>query len=175
MNLSLPVRVVALGLLVVVLGSGAFALIALSHKGAAPPLVIKPAQLSHHSATARATTHTASRAHSAPRVVVDSTLPPTLRAALEQHRVAVAVLYAPNIAAEAGSVSAARDGAAAARAGFVAFDVRDEATAEALANRFPGLSDPMVLVLRRPGVVLLALDGVQDATTVYQAAVQAGA
>jgi hypothetical protein len=81
-------------------------------------------------------------------------------------------LYAPNIAAEAGSVDAARAGAKAVGVGFAALDVRDPRTAEAVASAFPGVGDPSVLIVRRSGKIVLELDGVEDATTVAQAALQ---
>lgn len=169
MTISPPVRILALVGILAALGIGLFTVLALDHKSAAPTTVSTPLHVVHHTTTVPVT-HTVR-----PRVVapaVDQGLPQALRQALVASPVAVAVLYAPDVTAEAGSVNAARAGAQAAGVGFAALDVRDPRTAEAVANAFPGVGDPAVLIVRRSGTVVLELDGVEDATTVAQAALQ---
>jgi hypothetical protein len=174
MTISPPLRIVALCGLLAVLGGGLFALLALDHRhgvlvrhGVQAPSVRK-SEVTHRSASH----HAPVVLHTSVARQLDSGLPAALRHALAESSLVVAVVYAPNIAAEAGAVSAARAGAQEAHVGFVALDVRDAQTAETLATIAPGVSDPAVLIVRRPGTIALDLDGVQDATTVAQAALQ---
>jgi hypothetical protein len=106
----------------------------------------------------------------APKVKLDPTLPAPLRKALSQSRVVVAVLYAPDVPGDSEAVSEARKGAQAAHVGFTILNVRNEAIARAVARQVQGASDPAVLVVRRPGIVALKIDGFVDAAAVAQAA-----
>jgi hypothetical protein len=168
-TVSPQLRIAALCGLVVAIAAGLFAVLELGHRQSlhAAQVSVRPPQLAHRPPVRQAPT---TRHPVVPRVA--SGLPAALRQALLRTPLVVAVVYAPNIAAEAGAVGAARTGAAEAHAGFVALDVRDAKTAEALATIFPGVADPSVLVVRRPGIIELDLSGVQDSTTVAQAALQ---
>jgi len=174
-QISPKMRIVAgagLGLIVLL---AAFKLLVLSHKSQASP----PAPVVHHPVTAvhrrtvpadKAATHVHHAKPSAPKIHLDPSLPVPLRLALLQSRVVVAVLYAPDAPGDAAAVSEAREGAHDAHVGFAMLDVLNEATARALAQEVDGVSDPTVLVVRRPGTVAMRLDGYVDADVVAQAA-----
>jgi hypothetical protein len=168
MTIAPQVRILVLVGVLAALGIGLFSVLALDHRSATPPAVSPPLHVAHRSTTAPV-------AHARPSPAVpsiDPALPQPLREALRTSPIAVAVLYAPDVPAEAGSVDAARAGAHEAHVGFAALDVRDPRTAEALVYAFPGVGDPAVLIVRRSGAVAVELDGVQDATTVAQAALE---
>ena len=173
MTISPPLRILALCGVLAVLGGGLFALLALDHRsGVLAHLGVQASSVRTPEVTHRSASHHTPVVHNPVARQLDSGLPAPLRHALAENSLVVAVVYAPNIAAEAGAVSAARAGAQEAHVGFVALDVRDAQTAETLATIAPGVSDPAVLIVRRPGTIALDLDGVQDATTVAQAALQ---
>lgn len=105
----------------------------------------------------------------APAVVVASGVPSTVAAALQNHSVVVAALYAPDAATDPTAVAEAQAGAQLAGAGFVKLDVLDEAVAKQLARVAGHLSDPAVLVFRKTGVAI-RIDGFADRDVVAQAA-----
>jgi hypothetical protein len=163
-SLSRQTKIIALAGLALLLGiAGLGSFVLARQKVAAQPVVV-----THHDAkpVQEARTH-----GSRPRI--DAALPATLRAALARSATVVAVLDAPGIAGDAGAVKAARTGAKAAHVGFAVLNVRNEATAAALAQQAPGATDPAVLVVRRPGTIAVELDGYADSETVAQAAVDA--
>jgi hypothetical protein len=136
------------------------------HAKAAPKA---PAHHARKAAAHPARKAVAHRAHPA-RPKIDPTLPAALRRALVHSRVVVAVLYAPDAPGDGEAVDAAREGAHAARVGFVMLNVRNETVARAVAKQVAGTSDPALLVFRRPGTVALKIDGHVDAEAVAQAA-----
>ncbi len=152
MKLSLPVKIAAAAGLVLALAAGTFDVT--HRKTAAGPVAV----------AAPATAQT----HAAPQI--DPNLPAPLRAALVDNAVVVAVLDAPGIGDDDDAVAQARQGADAAHVGFALLNVRDEATAEALAQTAPNATDPAVLVVRRPGTIAFELDGFADSQSVAQAA-----
>jgi hypothetical protein len=173
-------RIVAfagLGLVVVLV---AFKLLFLSSGNKAqPPLVIvhhkgvvHPRSVPVHKIGAKPTKARHVRP-AAPKLNLDPTLPAPLRKALSRSRVVVAVLYAPDVPGDSEAVSEARKGAQAAHVGFTMLNVRNEAIARAVARQVQGVTDPAVLVVRRPGTVALKLDGFVDAAVVAQAAADA--
>jgi hypothetical protein len=186
MTVSLPptTRLVALvGLLCAcALGSGAL-LLARRHATTTPasaPVAVHPHSKSvttaHHPATARH--HVTAPVKPAPSltpkpkasaVVVDSKIPTAVAAALQNHTVVVAALYAPGAATDPTAVAEAQAGAQLAGAGFVKLDVLDESVAKQLARVADNLSDPSVLVFRRTGVAG-RVDGFADRDIVAQAA-----
>jgi hypothetical protein len=109
-----------------------------------------------------------------PAVVLLPGLPHGLAKALRRERVVVALVYAPH-AGDMGALKQARAGAHEVGAGFVALNVFDERTARPLEQLVGPISDPSVLVVKRPGKVAMRLDGFADAATVAQAAHNAGA
>ncbi len=154
--------VVLIGI-IVALALGVAALFELQHSGSHAQAPFVPARMVVHQAPAAAKKKAAAA----------TAMSATLRHQLRLHRVVVAVLFASGVPDESGLVKAAKLGARAAHAGFVVFDVRGEKTAELVAQKYPGTSDPAVLILRRPGSVITALPGVQESQTVTQAVVDA--
>jgi hypothetical protein len=122
-----------------------------------PPLVIH-----HHPAAAKKPTKAPPK--------VDPSLPAALRTALARHPVVVAILFSPAVPGDSGAVTAARQGASSAHVGFAALDVHQEWAARTAALKLAVLSEPSVVVIRRPGTVSLVLPGYEDAQAVAQAA-----
>ena len=109
-----------------------------------------------------------------PVVVLNPGLPANLARALRSERVVVAAVFAPG-AGDREAVAQARAGAKAMGAGFVTLNVLEERKARALQKLVGPISDPAVLVFKRPGTIVFRADGFADATTVAQAARIAGA
>jgi hypothetical protein len=101
-------------------------------------------------------------------------LPANVARALRREPVVVASVWAPGTG-DAGALAQARSGAKASGAGFVALNVLFEGHAKALERLVGPISDPSVLVFRRPGKVVNRLEGFADSATVAQAAHNAGA
>ena len=147
-------------------------LVIVHHKGVVHPRSVPV----HKVGTKLAKTKPAKAKHvrpAAPKLKLDPTLPAPLRKALSRSRVVVAVLYAPDVPGDSEAVSEARKGAQAAHVGFTVLNVRNEAIARAVARQVQGVTDPAVLVIRRPGTVALKIDGFVDAAAVAQAAANA--
>ena len=93
---------------------------------------------------------------------------------LRRDRVVVAAVWAPN-AGDKQALAEARAGAHEVGAGFVVLNVLEERKAKALTKLAGPISDPSVLVFKRPGTIVLRFDGFADTTTVAEAAQNAGA
>jgi len=112
--------------------------------------------------------------------VIDG-MPAALALALRSSSVVVVTLYAPDSSVDAMAKDEARQGAAAAGAGFVALDVSNEKVAAPLTSLLTGgataadrvLDDPAVLVFQAPGTLFVRLNGWTDRDTVAQAATNA--
>ena len=195
MNVSISpsVRIAALvGLLgACVLGSAA---LLLARHQAASTVSAPTAPVVHHHAVHGPLTrpHVARTRHhrvpttsapSAPKVVVQkpkpivmpatsasSHVPTAVAAALKNHPVVVAALYAPDGASDPTAVAEAQAGARLAGAGFVKLDVLNETVADQLARVADNLTDPAVLVFERSGSVAVRIDGFADRDVVAQAA-----
>jgi hypothetical protein len=161
-TLSTPVKIVALAGLVCILGAlGLLALAARRHATAATaPL---PLPVIRHVAPKPAQ----------PRLVLAQGLPSPLRRALERSRSVVAVLVSPGVPADRATLAGARAGAHQAQLPLVVLNVSRNAVAEKLATWLPGVGDPAVVVVHRPGVAVATLRGWVDAPMVAQAAVDA--
>jgi hypothetical protein len=195
-KVSQPVRILALvGLLgALALGAG-FALLGKSSGSEAPPKVIKPLH-PHHKAAATAApvkpkAHKATATTSAkakPKVAAtpkpaakqvpvvklpDNGLPAVVNQALAAHEVVVVSLYDPDADVDAASLGEAQAGAKLADVGFVPLNVLSQAQAAPLAKKLGVLSDPALLVFRRPGDLVFHVDGFADRATVAQAATNA--
>lgn len=109
-----------------------------------------------------------------PVVQLQPGLPANVARALRRERVVVAAVWAPG-ASDAATLAAARKGAKASGAGFVAVNVLYEGHARALERLVGPISDPSVLVFRRPGKVVNRFEGFADTATIAQAAHNAGA
>lgn len=113
-------------------------------------------------------------ARPAPRPAVAANgLPPAIASALAEHEVVVVALYAPRAAVDAIALSEAGAGASLAGAGFVALNVTQDAKAGPLTSKLGVLTDPAVLVFKRPAELFLRIDGFADRETVAQAAANA--
>jgi hypothetical protein len=123
--------------------------------------------------------HRPARAKRFPAVI--DGMPSALALALRSNSVVVVALYAPDSSVDAMARDEARQGAAAAGAGFVALDVSNEKVAAPLTSLLTGgataadrvLDDPAVLVFQAPTVLFVRLNGWTDRDTVAQAATNA--
>jgi hypothetical protein len=112
--------------------------------------------------------------------VIDG-MPSALALALRSNSVVVVALYAPDSSVDSMARDEARQGAAAAGAGFVALDVSNERVAAPLTSLLTGgataadrvLDDPAVLVFQAPRTLFVRLSGWNDRDTVAQAATNA--
>ncbi len=110
-------------------------------------------------------------------------MPGSLALELQTHEVVVVALYAPKSSIDALVLGEARQGAAAAGAGFVALNVTNEKIAAPLTSLLTTgasaadrvLDDPAVLVFQRPRMLFVRLSGYTDRDTVAQAATNAAA
>jgi len=102
------------------------------------------------------------------KIQLNPGLPGALRKALLAHDVVIAVVYGQG---QSASLTAARQGAKTAHAGFAALDVGEESIARDVAVLVPGIPSPTVLVVRRPGTVTATFPGYSDSDTLAQAAV----
>jgi hypothetical protein len=109
------------------------------------------------------------RHHVKAPVRIDPTLPAALRTALRHHAVVVAVLYAAHAPGDQEALTAAREGARGAHAGFAVLDVAKEKVAQSVALKLPGTADPSVLVIRRPGKITVLVSGYIDSDAVAEA------
>jgi hypothetical protein len=112
--------------------------------------------------------------HAKPVVHVDPSLPAALRTALLHHPVVVAVLFASHAPGDGEALTAAREGARSAHAGFAVLNVANEKVAQSVALKLPGTADPSVLVVRRPGKVTVLVSGYMDSDAVTEAVHNAG-
>ena len=97
-------------------------------------------------------------------------LPIPLARALSEHPAVVVSLYSRESKVDTIAYAEARAGAAASGVGFVGLDVLDRAQVGNLTEQLGVLSDPGVLVYRRPGKLAIRLEGFVDRDTVAQAA-----
>jgi hypothetical protein len=103
-------------------------------------------------------------------VTSNGRVPSAVAAALKNHFIVVAALYAPDGATDPTAVAEAQAGARLAGVGFVKLDVLDETVASQLARVSDKLSDPAVLVFERNGSVAVHIEGFADRDVVAQAA-----
>jgi hypothetical protein len=137
-------------------------------KVAAPKAAAKPAKAA---AKPAARTHAAAPPKNPP--LEPSGLPVAVDVALRSHEVVVVSLYVPGARVDELALDEARAGAALGGAGFVALNVLEEKTAKPLLEKLGTLEDPSLLVVKRPGEVVLRLSGFVDRDTVAQAAATA--
>ena len=190
--MSQRVRMFAVAGVVAVLALGGGLLFLSRGQSSTPAAVkqIKPLHPVTHHQHARATTKpkakakTTAKRKAAPAkklpAVIDG-MPAALALALRSNSVVVVTLYAPDSSVDAMARDEARQGAAAAGAGFVALDVSNEKVAAPLTSLLTGgataadrvLDDPAVLVFQAPGTLFVRLNGWTDRDTVAQAATNA--
>ena len=170
----------AAGLVVLALGAGFFLLSRgqeasqASTPLATQQLIAKNAAARKAAANKPAFRKVARKPQVKPKPKVDPTLtvglPTSVASAFSGRKVVVVALHAPDVPLDRMAVAEARNGAAAAGAGFVALNVYNESQARPLTKMLGVLEDPTVLVFKRPGELFLRLAGFADQQTVEQAA-----
>ena len=188
-QLGTPVRVFALVLVIVAVvgGLGMFVLGGTAEAPAAPKVIVPykdraKANAAPGPATPAATPTAAPASGPAAKPVARKAkpkraliklvagLPTPLTDALRSHPTAVVVLYSPKSSVAEMARAEAQEGAKRAGVPFVALNVYDKKHVDELAAMFEVLNDPMVLVFKRPGTIVVRLDGFADRELVAQAA-----
>jgi hypothetical protein len=100
-------------------------------------------------------------------------LPARINEALREFPVVVVSLYNPESSVDATSLGEAAAGAKAAKVGFLAINVLDQAQAGPFTAAFGVLQDPTLLIYARPGTLTFKVDGFADRQVVAQAALSA--
>jgi len=100
-------------------------------------------------------------------------LPARINEALREYPVVVVSLYSPESSVDATSLGEAAAGAKAAKVGFLAINVLDQAQAAPFTAAFGVLQDPTLLIYARPGTLTFKADGFVDRQVVNQAALSA--
>jgi hypothetical protein len=113
----------------------------------------------------------------APKKVVPK-IPPTgfplaVDRALAKHRVVVVSLVVPGSHVDELAAGEAKAGAKLGGAGYLALNVLNERVAHAVLTKLNGVKEPSLLVLKRSGEIVVALEGFVDRETVAQAAANA--
>jgi len=189
------VRIFALIAVLVAVGGGLFVFTSGRGSAAEPelaappatPAVAKPAKAPavHKTATAnpkaKASKAPASKtqapAKPAPKKVVPK-IPPTgfplaVDRALARHKVVVVSLVVPGSHVDELAAGEAKAGAKLGGAGYLSLNVLNERVAHAVLAKLGAVKEPSLLVLKRSGEVVLALEGFVDRETVAQAAANA--
>lgn len=114
---------------------------------------------------------------SQPKVVLLPGLPPQVANKLRYSKVVVVSLYQGSSRSDRAAVAAARAGARAVGAGFLAVNVLNETAARSLQSFVGPTATPAVVVVRRPGRIASSIEGAgsADSELVAQAAHNAGA
>jgi hypothetical protein len=169
-ELSLQIKILALvGLL---LAAGLVGTLVLPHNRSGSQPIVAPVTTPAH--TREPAHHRAPvMKHAAPTVHLAAGLPAPLRSALAHSRLVVAVLYAPGDAVDGEVLAAARQGAGTQHAPIVGLNIHSDSVAAATAIWMKNLVEPAVLVVERPGTIVVELDGYTDEASVAQAVVDA--
>ena len=172
MTFELSTTTKLLALVGLLLAAGLTGTLMLEHHRSASPTVIAPA-----TTPSQARTQTHHRApvtkHATPTVQLTASLPAPLRSALAHSRLIVAVVYAPGDAVDAEVYAQAAQGARAAHAPLVGLNIRTDSIAAATATWMSSIVEPAVLVVERPGKIVVELDGYTDQASVAQAIIDA--
>ena len=188
-----PVRIFAIVLVVAALagGLGMFVLGGPAESVAAPKVIVPYKDRKAAAATPAAATPAATRTPAAtakpaaatptpvakpkPAPKPDDGLPAKLTAALAANRTVVVALYSPDSSVAAMARAEAEAGAKQANVAFVALNVLVPKEIDELTATLGVMSEPAVLVFRRPGNVAVRLDGFADRELVAQAAASGAA
>ena len=113
----------------------------------------------------------------APKKVIPK-IPPTgfplaVDRALARNKVVVVSLVVPGSRVDELAAGEAKAGAKLGGAGYLALNVLNEKVAHAVLSKLQGLKQPSLLVLKRSGEIVVALEGFVDRETVAQAAANA--
>ena len=109
----------------------------------------------------------------ATKVANPENLPLALAQALARSPVVVVSLYSPEAKVDRISLDEARAGARRAHVAFVALNALDRRASEALTRKLGVLSAPAFFLYKRPGTLVMRVDGFADRDLVAQAAVAA--
>lgn len=167
------VRFLAVLALVLCAGVGAYLLLHGSGSAGSAGTGTTGTQAITHTTTHAQTTTTSSkkthkRRHTTPLEGVAA-----LDAALVAHPLVVVSVYARNVTTDTAAMKEAKAGAAEVGAGFVAFDVYKEKLARQLSTLLSDSTDvtnPAVLIFKRPRRLAFELQGFSDSQVVAQAA-----
>ena len=124
---------------------------------------------SHPHARAASRPHATPVHHASVASTLTPGLPAPLRSALTHSKLVVAVVYTPGDPIDAAVLAQVRAGAKQQHAKVVVLDVRNDAIAAATANLMKNPFEPAVLVTKRPGTVVVELNGYTDSGAVAQA------
>ena len=171
-TISRPVQLFALIGVVGAMGFAAFTFLASPGDASTTPLPAAPAAERPASPTRPTPAPTPPAARRPSPTVTRSGFPVPVDRALRQRRVVVVAVYMPRASVDAVVRAEAQAAAASTGAAFVAVSAANEALMRPLVSKVGVFSDPAVLVVRRPGVVVAEL-GVTDRATVAQAVAQA--
>jgi hypothetical protein len=163
------IRVVALGLLAVVVIGG---FMVVTHKSTTTATA--PSKPAH--TTQATTTPTPSRTHThtaTPAKLNTHGLPVPVAQALQKHSVVVVALTTPHGADEQATSAEAQAGARQMNAGFVVIDVFHQKTGTAILRKLGVVDTPEVLVIRRSGAITSQFKGFVDRDVVAQAVADA--
>ena len=168
-ELSTPIKIIALVGLFVAAGAAAAMLLLRGHSTTQPKTV--PVTRTHVRAPAH--THPATARHTAPVATRLATgLPTPLVAPLTRSKVVVAVVWTKGDPVAGDVLAQARAGARLARAPLVILNVTADKVASQTAMWMNGnITEPAVLVVKRPGTIAVELDGYADKMAVAQAVV----
>lgn len=157
-------RIAAILGLIAIVAIGVFLL--LRDGGSSSEPVTTATETSTATTSSNSSTRTTERKHPGTKEGVVA-----LDAALASHGVVVVSLYAPGVAVDSLAEKEAAAGAAAANAGFVAFDVFNERQVRQLAKLLGNLSisNPSVLIFVRPRELSVRLQGFVDRDIVAHA------
>jgi hypothetical protein len=155
-------------------GSSSASLTPLLHRPARPPAspvhTAKPRTAVKPANTAKAKPKQVEPKPAKPKIKLNPGLPPVLAAALRSSPVAVVSLVTPDSDVDGIATKEAAAGARAAGAAFVTVDVTNEKRARPFAVKLGVVEAPTVLVYKRPGELVVRLNGFADLDTVAQAA-----
>jgi len=168
------VRFLAVLALILVAGGGAFLLLRGTNTSNSSADGSTLTRTTHTTTPTTSQTTTTRKPHKKPKV---KPLAPggtvALDAALVAHPVVVVSVYSPSVATDITAMKEAKAGAAAGDAGFTTFNVYDETQARQL-TRLLGtdtkVSNPAVLIFKRPRTLAFELLGFADSQVVAQAA-----
>lgn len=193
-KLSPQVRIFALVAVLVAVGGGLFVFISGRGTPAESELAAPPAPTVVPKAKAPAVAKTVAPKSKAPVKVVPRKavpkkavpkkvvpkkvvpkIPPTgfplaVDRALARNKVVVVSLLVPGSRVDVLAAGEAKAGAKLGGAGYLSLNVLNESVAHAVLTKLNGVEQPSLLVLKRSGEVVLALEGFVDRETVAQAA-----
>jgi cell wall-associated NlpC family hydrolase len=175
LTLTPPMRIFAFVGVLVAAGIAAFMFLVLrpgsGAEASSPTPVTRPAPVTTPAPKPRVTAPQSPASRPA-AVRTKSGFPVPVHRALARNRVVVVVVYMPGARVDLDVRAAARAGASASGAGYVALSALSERLVRPLVAKTGVLPDPAVVIVKRPDVVTTTLS-VTDRETVAQAVTQA--